>query len=78
LDTAMPFDGLEGDMGVLSVGETLLRYLDALPQAVIPENVYEQAIRIAESKGSIMEVQSRKIELTERWWIYCLALTRTC
>lgn len=56
LDTAMPFDGLEGDMGVLSVGETLLRYLDALPQTIIPENLYERAIRIAESKGSIMEV----------------------
>jgi inositol polyphosphate 5-phosphatase INPP5B/F len=61
LDTATEFDQRlvsEGEIGVLSMAETLLRYLDALPTAIVPQEVYHKAIRMGESKGSIMEVLS--------------------
>jgi inositol polyphosphate 5-phosphatase INPP5B/F len=59
LDTAREFDSVlleEQEMGVLSMAETLLRFLDALPDSVIPAEMYEKAIRLGESNGSIMQV----------------------
>jgi inositol polyphosphate 5-phosphatase INPP5B/F len=61
LDTASEFDSRlisEGEIGALSMAETLLRYLDALPISVIPANVYERAVKIAELKRSTMEVRA--------------------
>jgi len=59
LDTAKEFDLTlisEGEIGVMSMAETLLRFLDALPESIIPEGVFPRAMRMAESKGSMMEV----------------------
>ena len=59
LDTAREFDQrliTEGEIGVLSMAETLLRFLEALPNSIIPENIYDKVIRIGENRGSIMEV----------------------
>ena len=65
LDTGREFDeklGSMGEIGVLSMGETLLRYLDALPSSIIPTNAYDKAIKISEYKGSLMDVlPSRRI-----------------
>ena len=56
LDTAKEFDStLEGEIGVLSMAETLLRFLEALPTSIIPSTVYEKAIRVAENRGSSVE-----------------------
>ena len=60
LDTAKEFDLKlisEGEMGVMSMAETLLRFLDALPTSVIPEDVYPKAVKIIDSKGSTMAVR---------------------
>ena len=60
LDTASEFDSrliAEGEIGVLSMAETLLRYLDALPISIIPADVYDQAMKIGEQKRSTMEVR---------------------
>ena len=59
LDTAKEFDPkltMEGHIGVLSMAETLLRFLDALPESVVPQNVYDKALRISELKGSAIQV----------------------
>lgn len=59
LDTAKEFDPeivLEGDIGVLSMAETLLRFLDALPESVIPAYLYDKVIRLSESRGSVIQV----------------------
>jgi len=58
LDTAKDFDDklLDGELGVLSMAETLLRFLDALPKAVIPGEVYAQVMRISETAKSAMEL----------------------
>ena len=61
LDTASEFDGrltTEGDIGVLSMAETLLRFLEALPNSIIPANVYDKVVRIVENRGSSVEVHS--------------------
>jgi len=61
LDTAQDFDPklvVEGEIGVLSMAETLLRFLDAFPESVIPANTYEKAMRFTESRYSIMQVSS--------------------
>ena len=61
LDTASEFDGrliTEGEIGVLSMAETLLRFLEALPNSIIPANVYDKVIRIIENRGSTVEVHS--------------------
>jgi inositol polyphosphate 5-phosphatase INPP5B/F len=60
LDTAAEFDEKlvsEGEAAVLSVAETVIRFLDALPTAIIPEGVSERALRVGEMRGSMMEVQ---------------------
>jgi hypothetical protein len=59
LDTASEFDQhiiSEGEIGVLSMAETLLRFLDALPEAVVPAKVYDRAIKLGESKMTAMQV----------------------
>ena len=61
LDTAREFEGVlveEQEMGVLSMAETLLRFLDALPDSVIPAQLSEKALRLGESNGSVMQVIS--------------------
>jgi hypothetical protein len=66
LDTAEEFPreavGLDQEEGeevsVLSMAETLLRFLDALPESVIPSSVCEKVMRMNESSGYIMQVQS--------------------
>ena len=65
LDTAGEFDDRvtsKGEMGVLSMGETFLRYLEALPESIIPESLYDRAIRIAESKRPTMEASHLYVE----------------
>jgi inositol polyphosphate 5-phosphatase INPP5B/F len=44
------------DVAVLSMAETLLRFLEALPEAAIPDSVLHKVMRIGESNGTIMEV----------------------
>jgi inositol polyphosphate 5-phosphatase INPP5B/F len=64
LDTAREFDRrliTEGEIGVLSMAETLLRFLEALPNSIIPENVYDKVIRIGENRGSTVEVHSTNV-----------------
>jgi phosphatidylinositol-bisphosphatase len=64
LDTARDFQGriiAEREMGVLSMAETLLRYLDALPESVIPAELYEKALRIGELKTSTIQVLALKM-----------------
>jgi phosphatidylinositol-bisphosphatase len=59
LDTAQPFGQhiiSEGDIGVLSMGETLLRFLESLPDSVIPSGVYDKVIRLGESKAAAIQV----------------------
>jgi hypothetical protein len=59
LDTAHPFGQhiiSEGDIGVLSMGETLLRFLESLPDSVIPSGVYDKVIRLGESKATAIQV----------------------
>lgn len=59
LDTANEFDERligKGEIGVLSMAETLLRFLEALPNSIIPANVYDKVIRIGENRGSTVEV----------------------
>jgi phosphatidylinositol-bisphosphatase len=56
LDTARDFDISRGEIGVLSMAETLLRFLEALPTSIIPANLSEKIIRIGESRGSTTEV----------------------
>lgn len=58
LDTAREFDisTEQGEIGVLSMAETLLRFLEALPTSIIPASFYEKVIRIGEYRGSIVEV----------------------
>jgi len=61
LDTAREFEAVlveEQEMGVLSMAETLLRFLDALPDSVIPAQLSEKALRLGESNGSVMQVIS--------------------
>jgi inositol polyphosphate 5-phosphatase INPP5B/F len=64
LDTASEFDGrltTDGDIGVLSMAETLLRFLEALPNSIIPANVYDKVVRIVENRGSSVEVHSTNV-----------------
>jgi hypothetical protein len=64
LDTAREFHGRitsEKEMGALSMAETLLRYLDALPESVIPAEFYEKALRIGESKTPAIQVVASNI-----------------
>ena len=59
LDTAKEFDMKlvsEGEIGVLSMAETLLRFLDALPTSIVPADGYPKAMKIVDSRGSTMEV----------------------
>ena len=59
LDTAEEFDLKlisEGEIGVMSMAETLLRFLDALPKSIIPEDVYPKAMRMVDSNRPTMEV----------------------
>jgi hypothetical protein len=56
LDTATGFEGVEGDVGVLSVGETLMRFLEALPGGIVPSESYEKLVRTGETKVSMTEV----------------------
>jgi hypothetical protein len=59
LDTAREFEGIlveEQELGVLSMAETLLRFLDALPDSVIPAQLADKALRLGESNGSVMQV----------------------
>jgi hypothetical protein len=59
LDTAREFDVKvvqDGEMGVMSMGETLLRYLDALPTSIVPAEMVDRAIRFVDVKRSAMEV----------------------
>jgi inositol polyphosphate 5-phosphatase INPP5B/F len=61
LDTSKEFDAKlisEGEIGVLSMAETLLRFLEALPTSIIPMSLYEKVIRIGENRGSSAEVFS--------------------
>lgn len=65
LDTAEEFDlklTSEGEVGVMSMAETLLRFLDALPRSIIPEDVYPKAMRMVDSNRSTMEVCVSGIE----------------
>jgi hypothetical protein len=67
LDTAKKFDEkliAEAEIAVLSMAETLLRYLEALPSSIIPDAIYDKAIEIGESRGSGMEVHVFMSELT--------------
>jgi hypothetical protein len=64
LDTARDFQGKiisEREMGSLSMAETLLRYLDALPESVIPAELYEKALRIGESRTPVIQVVADNI-----------------
>ena len=59
LDSAKEFDLKlisEGEIGVMSMAETLLRFLDALPTSIVPEDVYPRALKVIDSKGSTMAV----------------------
>ena len=59
LDSAKEFDLKlisEGEIGVMSMAETLLRFLDALPTSIVPEDVYPRALKVIDSKGSTMGV----------------------
>jgi inositol polyphosphate 5-phosphatase INPP5B/F len=67
LDTAEPFDpqlAESREVGVLSMAETLLRFLDALQESVIPASAYDKAMRLVDSRGSIMHVHSSLMTLT--------------
>ena len=46
----------EGEIGVLSMAETVIRFLDALPEGIVLGNVYEKVMRIVDTKGSVMQV----------------------
>jgi len=63
LDTAAPFDKIEGEVGVLSMAETLVRFLDALPSGVIPFESYEKILRIGEAKISMVEVLPQSLSI---------------
>jgi len=63
LDTAAPFDNIGGDVGVLSMAETLVRFLDALPSGVIPNESYEKILRIGEAKISLVEVMPQSLSV---------------
>lgn len=56
LDTAAAFEKVEGEVGVLSMAETLVRFLDALPTGIIPAESYEKILWIGEAKISMVEV----------------------
>ena len=49
----------EEEVSVLSMAETLLRFLEALPESVIPSSSYDKVMRISELNGSIMQVSSQ-------------------
>jgi inositol polyphosphate 5-phosphatase INPP5B/F len=59
LDTAAGFDKVEGEVGVLSMAETLRRFLEALPGGIIPSESYENVLRMGETRVSMVEVLTR-------------------
>ena len=76
LDTAVAFDGVEGEVGVLSVGETLMRFLEALPEGIVSAEAYEKLVRMGEMKVSMLEVGSQYGCLVDcRLWMLFLVLT---
>jgi phosphatidylinositol-bisphosphatase len=70
LDTARAFDGVDGETGVLSMGETLMRFLEALPGGIVPADAYEKVVRMGEGKVSMMEVRL--------WWVWGLTVGYGC